>query len=208
MFNRIDSWESDWNFLSATKAQRYAAAIEVGISCFLWIAKGFDSGIGEYGVSLHFSVFVVYGIEYALLNWWLDTKHQIKGIRNLIVSCLITIGSVACFEVYWGVGYSYFHGEIWVLTPLNNVYTELIIISLMGFLGLLYAIRLGIKLKVDRLTCFLLIPAAFWYFSGFNQTCFPAVDGSVVYIENNWVHLLNTLSKLGMSLACARTLLT
>ena len=121
MLNQIDEWKSDWNFLSATKAQRYTALVMSGIATFLWIVRGWDSGITTYGTSLHYSVFVIYGLEYALLNWWLDLIHQIKGIRNLVVSVLVTVGSVALFEWYWGLGYAFFHGESWVLTPLNTV---------------------------------------------------------------------------------------
>jgi len=208
MFDRIDEWDSDWNFLSATRAQRLTALIEVGIALFLWIVSGWDSGIGKYGTSLHYSVFVIYGLEYALLNWWLDKVHHIRGIRNLIVSIMVTVGSVALFEWYWGLGYSHFYGETWVLTPMNTVFMELIIITMMGINGILYAIRLGIKPKIDRLTIFLLIPAVLWWMIGFPQTCYPSVDGSIIYIENNIVHLYNILAKLGMAMATARLLLT
>ena len=208
MLNLIDEWHSDWNFLSATRAQRYTALVMSGIALFLWVVRGWDSGIGQYGTSLHYSVFVIYGLEYALLNWWMDTVQQIRGIRNLIVSVMITIGSVAIFEWYWGLGYALIHGEIWVLTPLNSVYTELVVISLIGLVGILYAIRLGVNLKIDRLTIFLSLPAIQWWIIGFPQTCYPSLDGTVIYIENNLVHLYNIMAKLGMSLATARLLLT
>lgn len=208
MLNRIDKWHSDWNFLSATRAQRLTALLMSGIALFLWLARGWDSGIGPYGISLHYSVFVIYGLEYALLNWWLDTVHKIKGIRNLIVSSMVTVGSVALFEWYWGIGYAFIHGEKWVLTPLNTVFTELILITIIGIIGGLYAMKLGVRPTVDRLTIFLLLPAMQWYLIGFPQTCYPAIDGTVIYIENNLVHLYNVISKAGMALACARTLMT
>ena len=208
MLNRIDNWHSDWNFLSATKAQRYTALCMSGIALFLWIIRGWDSGIGQYGTSLHYSVFLIYGLEYTLLNLWIDKVHKIRGIRNLIVSCMVTVGSVALFEWYWGLGYAVFHGEKWVLTPLNTVYTELIIISIIGILGLIYAIHLGIKPTIDRLTYFLLIPAIVWLFIGFPQTCYPSLDGTVIYLENNLVHLYNVLAKIGMALATARLILS
>lgn len=208
MLDKIDNWKSDWNFLSATKAQRLTALIEVGIALFLWIVRGWDSGIGQYGTSLHYSVFVIYGLEFALLNLWIDKVYNIKGIRNLIVTCMVTVGSVALFEWYWGAGYAFYYGEKWVLTPLNTVYTELILITIIGIIGLLYAFHLEIEPTIDRLTIFLLIPAAFWLIIGFPQTCYPSLDGTVIYIENNLVHLYNILAKLGMTFACARTLLT
>ena len=203
MLERIDAWNSDWNFLSATKAQRLTALIEVGIALFLWIVRGWDSGIGQYGTSLHYSVFVIYGLEYALLNLWIDKVHNIKGIRNLIVSCMATVGSLALFEWYWGIGYAFIHGEKWVLTPMNTVYTELVIITLMGALGIIYALRLGIKIKINRLTLLLLLPAALWIISGFPQTCYPKLDGTVIYIENNLVHLYNVMAKSFMAMATA-----
>lgn len=206
--NRIDEWESDWNFLSATKAQRYTALVMSGIALFLWIIRGWDSGITTYGTSLHYSVFVIYGLEYAALNFWLDTARKIRGVRNGIISVLWTIFSVAIFEWYWGFGYAIFHGECWVLTPLNTVYTELIVITLIGALGLVYAMNLGVKPIVDRLSIFLLLPAVFWLIIGFPQTCYPKVDGTIIYIENNLVHLYNILAKLGMAFATARTLMS
>lgn len=208
MLDRIDAWNSDWNFLSATKAQRYTAGVLSGLATFLWIMRGWDSGFGPYGISLHFSVFVIYGIEFALLNLWIDKVHKIKGIRNLIISVSWTIFSVSIFEWFWGFGYSHFYGESWVLTSLNTVYTELILITIIGALGGLYARKLGIKPTVDRLTIFLLLPAIQWYLIGFPQTCYPSIDGTVIYIESNLVHLYNILAKLGMAFACARTLLT
>jgi len=213
MLNQIDEWKSDWNFLSATRAQRLTALLMSGIALFLWIARGWDSGVGPYGISLHYSVFVIYGLEYALLNWWLDSVHSIRGIRNLIVSCMVTVGSVAIFEWYWSFGYSYFYGETWVITPLNSLFMELIIITMIGINGILYANRLGVKPKIDRLTIFLLIPAILWYLIGFPQTCYPSLQGQssyveVLYIENNLVHLYNVLAKLGMAFATARLLLT
>ena len=208
MLNRIDNWKSDWNFLSATKAQRYSALVLAGLAAFLWFVRGWDSGIGQYGTSLHYSVFTIYGLEYALLNMWIDTSHKIRGIRNLIVSVTMTIGSVALFEWYWGISYAFFHGEIWVLTSANTVLTELIIISLIGILGFIYALYLGIKPTIDRLTLFLLMPSIFWWMVGFPQTCYPRVDGTVLYFENNLVHFYNVIAKLGMALASARTLMT
>ncbi|MBA7700522.1 hypothetical protein ES703_109237 [subsurface metagenome] len=206
MLNRIDEWESDWNFLSATKAQRYAALIEVGIALFLWIVRGWDSGIGQYGTSLHYSVFVIYGLEYATLNFWLDTVEKIRGIRNLIISVLWTMFSVALFEWYWGLGYALLHGEWWVLTPSNTVFTELITITIIGVLGLIYAMKLGVTPTVSRLTLFLSLPAIYWLIIGFPQTCYPSVDGSVIYIENNLVHLYNVTAKLGLAFATVKTL--
>jgi len=208
MLNRIDEWHSDWNFLSATKAQRYTAVLMSGIALFLWLVRGWDSGVGSYGASLHYSVFVIYGFEFFLLNLWIDKVHKIKGVRNLIISVLWTIFSVAIFEWYWGFGYALLHGELWVLTPLNTVYTELIAITIIGALGGLYAIKLEIHPTIDRLTIFLLLPALQWLLIGFPQTCHPSVDGSVIYIENNLVHLYNVASKVGLALAVARTLLT
>ena len=203
MLNRIDEWKSDWNFLSATKAQRYTALVMSGIAAFLWAVRGWDSGITTYGTSLHYSVFVIYGLEYALLNWWMDHAGHIRGIRNLIISVSWTIFSVAVFEWYWGLGYAILHGEAWVLTPLNTVYTELIAITLIGTLGGMYAIRQGLLPKIDGITILLLLPAIFWLAIGFPQTCYPSVAGPIIYIENNLVHLFNILAKAGMALATA-----
>ena len=203
MLDRIDNWKSDWNFLSATKAQRYTALIEVGIALFLWIVRGWDSGIGEYGTSLHYSVFVIYGLEYAYLNWTLANRG-IKGIRNLIIAVTITIGSVALFEWYWGIGYAIYHKETWVLTSTNTVFTELILISIIGITGIFYAARLGAKPKMDPFALILIAPAIYWCIIGFPQTCYPSIDGTVLYIENNLTHLYNILAKLGMALAFAR----
>jgi len=208
MLNWIDEWESDWNFLSATKAQRYTAIVMSGIALFLWIVRGWDSGITKYGTSLHYSVFVIYGLEYAALNWWMDTARKIRGIRNLIISVLWTVFSVALFEWYWGFGYALLHGESWVLTPLNTVYTELLIITFIGSLGGLLAMKQGVCPTVDRLTMFLILPATIWLISGFEQTCYPKVDGTIIYLENNLIHLYNVLAKLGLAFSTARTLMS
>jgi len=207
MLNRIDEWESDWNFFSATKAQRYTALVMSGIALFLWIVRGWDSGITTYGTSLHYSVFVIYGLEYAALNWWMDTARKIRGIRNLIINVLWTVFSVALFEWYWGFGYALLHGESWVLTPLNTVYTELLVITFTGSLGGLLAMKQGVRPTVDRLTMFLLLPAIMWLSIGFPQTCYPKIDGTIIYIENNLVHLYNVLTKLGLAFGVARTLM-
>ena len=176
-------------------------------SLFLWIVWGWDSGIGSYGTSLHYSVFVIYGLEYAALNWSLDTVEGLKGIRNLIISVLWTIFSVALFEWYWGIGYAIFHGEAWVLTSLNTVYTDLIAITIIGVLGGLLAIKWGVKPTLDWLTLFLCLPAIMWLAIGFPQTCYPAVDGSVIYIENNLIHFFNVLAKFGMAFGVANILM-
>lgn len=207
MLNRIDEWKSDLNFLSATKAQRYTALLMSGMAALLWAVRGWDSGIGSYGISLHYSVFVIYGLEYAILNWWMDNAENIQGIRNLIISVSWTIFSVAVFEWYWGLGYALLHGELWVLTPMNPVYTELIAITLIGILGGIYAIRQGIRLSMDGITMLALLPALVWFAAGFPQTCYPSVEGTVIYIENNLVHLFNVLAKAGLALATAWTLM-
>lgn len=207
MLNRIDNWHSDWNFLSATKAQRYTALVMSGIAAILWAIRGWDSGITQYGTSLHYSVFVIYGLEYTILNWWMYRAEKIRGIRNMIISVLWTIFSIAIFEWYWGVGYALQHGEVWVLTTLNTVYTELIAITIIGALGGLYAIKLGVKPIINGITIFLLLPAIFWLAIGFPQTCYPHVDGSVLYIENNLVHLYNVLAKVGFAFAIAKILM-
>ena len=207
MLNSIDEWKSDWNFLSATKAQRYSAIILSGIAVFLWAVRGWDSGIGAYGTSLHYSVFVIYGLEYALLNWWMYRAEKIIGIRNLIISVLWTVFSVAIFEWYWGIGYALLHAEEWVLTPMNTVYTELIVITIIGALGGLYAMKLGVKPIISRITIFLTLPAIFWLAIGFPQTCYPHVDGSVLYVENNLVHFYNVIAKVGFAFAIAKILM-
>jgi len=207
MLNRIDEWKNDWNFLSATKAQRYTALVMSGIAAFLWAVRGWDSGIGNYGTSLHYSVFVIYGLEYALLNWWMDHAENIRGVRNLTISVLWTVFSVAVFEWYWGFGYAVLHGEYWVITHANTVYTELIAITLIGALGGIYAIRQGICPTIDGITLLLLIPALAWLAIGFPQTCYPDIDGTVIYIENNLIHLFNVLAKTGMALATAKILM-
>jgi len=145
LLNRIDEWESDLNFLSATKAQRYTALVMSGIALFLWIVRGWDSGVTSYGTSLHYSVFVIYGLEYAALN---------------------------------------------------------------GSLGGLLAMKQGVHPTVDRLTMFLILPAIFWLISGFEQTCYPSVDGTIIYVENNLIHLYNVLAKLGLAFATGRFLMS
>ena len=204
MFDRIDNWKSNWNFLSATKAQRYTAYIMVGIVTFLWIIRGWDSGITTYGTSLHYSVFVIYGLEYALLNWWMDHVENIRGVRNLTIGVLWTVFSVAVFEWYWGLGYALFYGETWVLTSLNNVYTELIVITLTGALGGLLAMKRGVRPTFDKLNLLMLLCPVIWYLAGFPQTCYPKVNGTIIYIENNLVHLFNVLAKSGLALATAK----
>jgi len=207
MLKRIDEWNSDWNFISATKAQRYTAVLMSGIAAFLWAVRGWDSGIGKYGTSLHYSVFVIYGLEYAILNWWMDNAENIRGVRNLTISVLWTIFSVAVFEWYWGLGYALQHGATWVLTPMNTVYTELLAITIMGVLGGLYALSRGIRPTIDGITILLLLPALAWLAIGFPQTCYPSINGTIIYIENNLIHLFNILAKAGLALATAWTLM-
>lgn len=207
MFDRIDGWKSDWNFLSATKAQRYTALIMSGIAAFLWAVRGWDSGIGSYGTSLHYSVFVIYGLEYALLNWWMDNAENIRGVRNLTISVLWTIFSVALFEWFWGFGYAIFHGEWWVLTPTNTVFTELVAITIIGALGGLLAMKWGVCPTFDVLNLLMFLCPVVWYMAGFPQTCYPHADGTITYIENNLIHLYNILAKSGLALAVAKILM-
>ena len=209
MLNRIDEWHSDWNFLSATKAQRYSALMLCSSALLVWAMRGWDSGIGSYGTSLHYSVFVIYGLEYAALNYCLDKKHNISGIRNLIISVLWTIFSVAVFEWYWGLGYALFYGELWILTPDNTVYTELIVITVIGVHGAALAMMQGVRPGIGKPLLFLsfMMPALLWLAQGFPQTCYPALDGTVIYIENNVVHLYNVIAKLGLAAATASVLM-
>ena len=207
MLNRIDEWKSGWNFLSATEAQRYTAVLMSGMAAFLWAVRGWDSGFGSYGTSLHYSVFVIYGLEYALLNWWMDNAENIRGVRNLVISVLWTVFSVSIFEWYWGLGYAIFHGECWVLTPQNNVYTELIAITLTGIFGGIYAMKQGIRPKIDGITLLLLMPALVWLAIGFPQTCYPKINGTIIYIENNLIHLYNVIAKAGMAFGCAKIMM-
>jgi len=138
----------------------------------------------------------------------MDTARKIRGIRNLIISVLWTVFSVAIFEWYWGFGYALLHGECWLLTPLNTVYTELLVITFTGSLGGILAMKQGVRPTVDRLTMFLILPAIMWLAIGFPQTCYPRANGTIIYIENNLVHLYNVLAKLGLAFATARALMS
>ena len=143
-------------------------ALYFGLACFVaWMIMGFDStplqiihviyeGIppliaGEsvdllaiynsyYGKEMHFSAFVIYFILFwALSKSW--SHVGVKGFKNVAYSFTAMFLSIAVFEWFWILGFSYFQNQSWVSTwawPQLKILLQNSFFTIMGVLGSIY----------------------------------------------------------------------
>jgi len=188
----IDEVGAPFNWWAHQDYMRFAVLMVVLFATFMWAWQGFDSGVGEYGTSMHWSVFTIYGLAFCFVSHRLENRG-ITGSQNIVASISAVLFSLAVFEWYWMAGYYLLHGEKWIL--LNNfghVYPNLFL----TIIGVPFLWKHG---KLDKTRTYMLLFAVtaglLWYYQGFPQTCYPQIDGAVLYIENNSVHMVNVLVK-------------
>jgi len=209
-FAKIDALEVDLFGLDLGW-WKHAWAIRLGVlfivfsTAIIWMFQGFDSGIREYGTSLHWSVFVIYGIVYFILSTHYENLG-IKGSQNFVYSFSFTVLAVALFEWYWSLSYGYLY-DVWLIFKDKMLLIKLVGITAIGFLCIIHLYidtpyRLNIELSA---IIFSLIPAVLWFTTGFKQTCYPQIDGAIIYLENNGVHLINLIAKITLAYAVGNT---
>lgn len=94
-----------------------------------------------YGKEMHYSAFVIYGLEY----WYLSTHFKehlgIKKSKNVVYSCAITFLSIAVFEWFWILNFSHWQNQPWVSTwrwPQMRILLQNLAFTFAGILGILY----------------------------------------------------------------------
>jgi len=190
----------DLNWWRHQKETRLSVLTISGLALFMWIIQGFDSGVGEYGVSMHWSVFVIYGVFYYFMSLNLE-KKMVTGSKNVFISFVLTGFSLAVFEWMWMESYFYVHNMKWILYDNLGHIIPNTILTIIGLVAIFYTNTLGERdeKKSSYLWMVLLLPMAIWVSVGFPQTCYPQADETIIYIENNVVHLLNVLAKCGVT---------
>ena len=163
----------------------------------IWMWQGYDSGVAEYGTSLHWSFFVIYGLAF-IYQSALYEENGLKGSLNLLATASFTVLGVAVFEWFWMISYAVFHGEWWILTD-NPLVPPNIYMTLNGLMWLPYIYAQGYKPAIYKHTQYSLtavtLTTLLWYATGFTQTSYPQHQTPNIYIENNLIHTINLLSK-------------
>lgn len=200
MFNWIDRKLTDhwgWKYECIEAFTRLSVGILVLGTSVIWMWQGFDSGIAEYGTSLHWSFFVIYGSAYMYQSAMYE-QNEVEGSLNLMLTAIFTVLGVAVFEWFWMTSYALVRGEWWILLD-NPVVLPNIYMTLNGVLWLLYIRGLGYRPTWYKHTGYALIAVILttlaWYATGFMQTSYPVHNQPNIYIENNLIHTINTLSK-------------
>jgi len=178
---------------------RFSVLVVAGLAGLMWLVQGFDSGVGEYGVSMHWSVFVIYGLFYYFTSINLE-KNGVIGSKNVFISFILTGFCLAMFEWFWMLNYYMFYGESWILFHNSHILPNTVL-TVAGLAAIFYVNTLAQRTyKITSvITLLMLAPSIIWMMIGFPQTCYPQADGTIVYIENNRVHLLNVLAKGGVT---------
>lgn len=201
MFDLIDEkltkvW--GWKYECIEGFTRLSVAIMVLGATVIWMWQGYDSGVAEYGTSLHWSFFVIYGLAY-IYQCAVYEQNGVKGSLNLILTAIFTVLGVAVFEWFWMISYAVVRGEWWILLD-NPVVLPNIYMTLNGAIWLLYIYANGYKPAWYKHTRYSLIAVILttilWYATGFMQTSYPVHNQPNIYIENNLIHTINTLSKI------------
>ena len=164
------SWKGlNFNFFQKYKKIQKTAIYGSLVCLAAWILFGFDStplqfvhvlyeGIPDllmgsaswsdlgaiysqyYGKEMHYSAFVIYfGLYYFLSRSW--EKAGIKRSKNMIFSFCAMFLSIAVFEWFWILGFSYFQDQPWVSTwqfPQMKILIQNSIFTVAGLLGSVY----------------------------------------------------------------------
>lgn len=130
LFDWVDSRAWRFNIFRDHNYLQNVALIFCGVACILWLALGFDSGVGileeavlafpsllnghltlnqwiqqsytVYGRSFHFSAYVIYGLLYVGLSRHLDHIGLEKS-RNITYSIALIALNISVFE-WWYMG--------------------------------------------------------------------------------------------------------
>jgi len=165
------SWKikgKEINFLKDDTGVR-KEALYFGLACFVaWMICGWDStplqlihsvyeGIpallqggswadvvviynSYYGKEMHYSAFVIYFILFwALSKSW--SQAGVKGFKNVAYSFTAMFLSIAVFEWFWILGFSYFQNQPWVSTwawPQFKILFQNTVFTIVGVLGSIY----------------------------------------------------------------------
>lgn len=200
MFEQIDRklmrhW--GWRYECIEGFARIAVGVLVFGTLGIWIWQGYDSGVAEYGTSLHWSFFVIYGLAY-IYQSALYEQNGLTGSMNLWITASFTVFSIAIFEWFWMISYAVVRGEWWILTD-NSYAVSNLYMTLNGVIWLFYILAYGYRPVWYRYTKYsliaVIITTALWYVTGFTQTSYPQHHAPNIYIENNLIHTINTLSK-------------
>lgn len=183
------------NWMRYPREMRQAVLTLVALTGFMWFNQGFDSGVAEYGTSMHWSWFVIYGLTFYVTSWNYEKKGFMGGSRNVLASLGTIMLAFSLFELYWSIGYALSHRETWLLTSRAMMQISLIFTLSYFILALTYEVN---DARWYHLLWF--IPSIIWLLIGFPQTCYPQVDGTINYIENNAIHALNVISKATFTL--------
>jgi len=93
-----------------------------------------------YGKEMHYSAFVIYfGLFYALSRSW--EKAGVTESKNLAFSFAGMFLSVAVFEWFWILSFSYFQNQPWISTwsfPQMRILLQNLVFSLVGAVAVLY----------------------------------------------------------------------
>jgi len=128
IFLLIDSWHSKFNLLRDYKYLRKVALIFALTMIPLWLALGFDSGVGMieegfktllfggniseaaysvYGRSFHFSSYVIYGILFYALSRLFE-RLNLKGSKNVCYSTFLVLFNIGVFEIWYMASFAHY----------------------------------------------------------------------------------------------------
>lgn len=128
LFELVDNWRSPMNLLWNYKYLRRVAVIFSLSMIPIWIVLGFDSGIGQieealkalligedvatafhsiYGMSFHFSSFVIYGLTFCAMSMHLESVG-LKHSKNIICSGAFTLFNIGVFELGYMALFAHF----------------------------------------------------------------------------------------------------
>lgn len=247
MFNVIDNFDAKINiFRDSPYMRRVTLAFALSMIP-VWLIFGFDSGVGMieelaaqffgwltgsiinpdyygamnsiYGMSFHFSSFVIYGLLYYAISSHLEGLG-VKHSKNVIYSGCLVMLNIAVFEwVYMG-SFAHFQmgrqltewfvSDFWFLQQYLNV----LFLGIAGLLGVWTesyngnnrVYKFKFNKKILAIICFTVAMFMLWIFYPFqtesaviddwqSSALFPqthyAYVNSKLYIQNDLLHALN-----------------
>ena len=197
----------DFNWWRAHREARRSVLVLGVLSTVAWFFYGFDSGLGPYGVSLHYSTVSTYCLLYYMLSRRLE-EEGIAKTRNVSASIALSLGCVGLFECMWMLSYAAIRNQWWILGSLNRgnviVHSTLMLLTpatmLAGKLS-------GYDVKTQKGSLFayttMLGLWAVWWSIGFTQTSYPQPGAAPLYTEDNLIHFLNVAVKAASAYAAS-----
>lgn len=176
-----------------------------------------------YGKTLHFSAFVIYGLLFYGLSSHFS-KLGIRQSKNVFYSAFLVIFNIAIFEWFYMASFAYFQMRrnllewfineflflqqyLWMLIlgvlTLLAFYVDSYTVNDKKVIGRLYRFfpSIEIAILIEWLLCSILL----WIYWPLAETVtigvwsssrfFPQTHYWNIYVENNFIHLLNVLTK-------------